>query len=184
MKNAQAGAFKLDAIDPTDLPLPKLLALLNDPEMYYSMQGHKLLDSIDIAQVIVELNNKGMGLLSQCSFSESFAHLRAAERLLRIADEPKHIHHEDRKKLMGLTCNNLGCYYKRCKKPNVALRYMHNALDLELSCRLPGPHTSSTKLNICAILSLLKRHREARKYAASAVSDLLAELRLIRLKVM
>ena len=38
--------------------------------------------------------------MSQCSFSESFAHLRAAERLLRIADEPRHIHHEDRKKLM------------------------------------------------------------------------------------
>jgi len=37
-------------------------------------------------------------------------------------------------------------------------------------------------LNICAILSQLKRHKEARKYAASAVSDLMTELRIIRMK--
>lgn len=112
-----------------------------------------MMDSIDISTVVVDLNNKGMGFLSQCDFDEAFSHLRGAERLLRISEEPRHLYHEDQRKLMALTSNNLGCYYKRCKKPNVALRYMHNALELELSCKLPGPHTSSTKLNICAILS-------------------------------
>ena len=47
--------------------------------------------------------------------------LKTAENLMRIADGPMHIHKDDRHKLIALTLNNLGCYYKRVKKPNVAL---------------------------------------------------------------
>jgi len=85
--------------------------------------------------------------------------------------------------MLALTYNNLGCYYKRCKKANVSLKYMKQALTLEQCIRQPKSHQASTKLNICAILSQLSKHKEAIKYATSAVSDLMITLKLIKISI-
>ena len=34
------------------------------------------------------------------------------------------VNDEQKFKMLALTYNNLGCYYKRCKKANVSLKYM------------------------------------------------------------
>jgi tetratricopeptide (TPR) repeat protein len=84
--------------------------------------------------------------------------------------------------MTALTFNNLGCYYKKVKKPKVAYRYMLKALELEEQCDLPESHLASTKLNICAILSSMSKHTEAVQYANSACSDLIEALKLIKIK--
>ena len=106
-----------------------------------------------------------------------------AEKLVRMVEDPNKIHKDDRSKLSALTLNNLGCYYKRIQKPNVALRYMSQALMEEERSRQPKSHIASTKLNICAILSSLSKHKEAIKYAVSAVADLIIVLKLIRINM-
>jgi len=70
----------------------------------------------------------------------------------------KHIVSDEYYKLYSLTMNNLGCYYKKVFKPNVALKYLKDALKNEIESLQPISYIASTKLNICAILSLLKRH--------------------------
>lgn len=45
------------------------------------------------------------------------------------------------------------------KKPNVALSYLKIALDNELQSGQAKINIASTKLNICAILSILKKYK-------------------------
>ena len=56
------------------------------------------------------------------------------------------------------------------------------ALQNEIELMQPISYIASTKLNICAILSQLKRHEKAIVFANSAISDLLITLQLVRIK--
>ena len=47
-------------------------------------------------------------------------------------------------------------------RPLVALRYMKLSLKADLQNEAPLSHIAATKLNICAVLSSLKRHTEAK----------------------
>lgn len=85
-------------------------------------------------------------------------------------------------KLYSLTMNNLGCYYIRISKPNVALNYMKKALKNDVESGQPASYISSTKLNICAVLSELNRHDQAIIFASSAISDLKTTLRVLKNK--
>ena len=87
----------------------------------------------------------------------------------------------DYNKLYSLTMNNLGCYYKKIMKPNVALRFMNQALEKETESRQPKSHIASTKLNICAIYSTLKKHDKAVEIALSAINDLRRTLQIVKL---
>jgi hypothetical protein len=58
---------------------------------------------------------------------------------------------------------------------------MSAALAEEIKSQQPKSHIASTKLNICAILSTLDKHKEAIKYAVSAVADLIVIVKLIRI---
>ena len=96
-----------------------------------------------------------MECLSQGKFKEAMAQLKMAEKIILNC---KGIVSDEYYKLFSLTMNNLGCYYKKIFKPNVALKYLKNALKNEIDSLQPISYIASTKLNICAILSLLKRH--------------------------
>ena len=65
--------------------------------------------------------------------------------------------------------NNMGCYYKKIGNPNVALRYMLLAIKSDIENKAPMSHIASTKLNICAILSLLGKHLTAILFAQEAI---------------
>ena len=54
----------------------------------------------------------------------------------------------------------------------VALRYMKLSLKSDRENKVPLSHLASTKLNICAVLSSLSRHSEARHYAKEAIQEL------------
>ncbi len=92
-----------------------------------------------------------------------------------------------------MSLNNMGCFYRRCKKLHAALRCLEQALEIELryanDSRSPlpiycisfdtGAHLSladapispaGTHLNICAVLSELKHHEAALVHANAAIS--------------
>ena len=76
-----------------------------------------------------------MQYLNGMNFQQTLMHLRVAEKLVNNVEDQGRIHKDDRSKLMALTLNNLGCYYKRINKPNVSLRYMSSALKEEIKSR-------------------------------------------------
>ena len=51
-----------------------------------------------------------------------------AEKISTQIQCPAMMKQSDKNTLMALIFNNLGCYYKKNKKPKVALQYMLNAL--------------------------------------------------------
>ena len=97
--------------------------------------------------------------------------LRMCELLLKDK-RTKSITTDDRNKISALTMNNTGCYYKKVGNPNVALRYMLAALRSDVANKAPLSHIASTKLNICAILSILGKHLTAIQFAREAVAHL------------
>jgi len=54
-----------------------------------------------------------MEKLGQGQYQESFKYLNAAERLITAVDNPDLLNEDDKLRLMALTYNNLGCYYKK-----------------------------------------------------------------------
>lgn len=89
--------------------------------------------------------------------------------LVCASEENKLIDSQDRKRLFALTMNNLGCYYKKIHKPNVALKYMQLALEADLTNQVLPSNLASTKLNICAIYSQINKHLPALRYVKSAI---------------
>ncbi len=82
-------------------------------------------------------------------------------------------------KLLSITYNNFACLYKRKKNPEEALKYLETALEAERDQLFLAPNKveantehAGTHLNICAILSQLKRHWEAIKVAKQALDVL------------
>jgi len=71
---------------------------------------------------------------------------------------------------MSLTYNNLSYYYQTRKKPLLALKYLHRALEVELGdFNTPLARVAQTKLNICAVLSSLGKHVISRDFALGAI---------------
>eukprot|EP00359_Climacostomum_virens_P003945 CAMPEP_0204903166 /NCGR_PEP_ID=MMETSP1397-20131031/4086_1 /ASSEMBLY_ACC=CAM_ASM_000891 /TAXON_ID=49980 /ORGANISM="Climacostomum Climacostomum virens, Strain Stock W-24" /LENGTH=388 /DNA_ID=CAMNT_0052071755 /DNA_START=568 /DNA_END=1731 /DNA_ORIENTATION=+ len=73
-------------------------------------------------------------------------------------------------KLLAITYNNIGCYYKRLGKNKTALKYLRLALELEAHTAADATNLAGTHLNICAILSKLNQHSKAYQHAAIALS--------------
>ena len=112
----------------------------------------------------------------------AFKYLKMAEKLCMQAQQVQKTPQIDQ--MLALTYNNLGCIYKKNSKPNVALQYMLKALKVESESAISKSQQAGTKLNICAILSQLNKHTEAIKYCKAATNDLMATLKMIRLKNM
>lgn len=74
---------------------------------------------------LVHLNKYGMEYLSNGNFKESHLKLKLAEKIVTAMQDN---YSDDYYKLYSLTMNNLGCYYKKIFKPNVALKYLKLAL--------------------------------------------------------
>lgn len=61
---------------------------------------------------------------------------------------------------MCLTFNNFACYYRKLDKPRSALCYLEKVLGLEVKMGNLG-NLGDTHMNLCGVLSGLKRHTEA-----------------------
>ena len=141
----------------------------------------------------LELNREAMLQLNLDADQRCFQLLKQARSTLQlwssITVEPSY----NQNKIWTLTCNNLGCYYKKANKPYAALKHLNTALDLEKYNFQLFAHRSddvklekalaehaSTFLNICAICSSLGKHHEAIQKALMAISCIKRAIRLLR----
>jgi tetratricopeptide (TPR) repeat protein len=120
----------------------------------------------ELESIVLRYNKVAMDYLKLDNHKETLILLKKAEHILSTEDS------EDmpsRLKLVSITFNNLGCYYKKCKKPLVALHYLQKALDIEIEIDSDNANIASSHLNICAILSSLSRHEDALPHAKKAI---------------
>merc|ERR1719482_2569539 len=75
----------------------------------------------------------------------------------------------DNTSLLAVTCNNLGCYYKKVGKLHGALSYLRRALTMEVELHTDEVTLAGTHLNICAILSKLEKHDKAVQHALASL---------------
>jgi tetratricopeptide (TPR) repeat protein len=117
--------------------------------------------------LVTHYNTAGMMLLQAGNFKLSFELLRKGE-VLTGKHGPLHSA-ESRKRLRAVSLNNMGCFYRRRKKLHAALRYLEQALELELSISGAPISPAGTHLNICAVLSELRHHDAALVHANAAL---------------
>ena len=127
----------------------------------------------DIEAIVLRYNMVAMDYLTLENFKDTFILLKKAESIL---SNEQNEYMPKRLKLFSITFNNLGCYYKKSKKPLVAISYLQRSLELEVELSSDPSALASSHLNICAILSSLKRHEEALIHSAKAI-DLLEQSR-------
>eukprot|EP00927_Polykrikos_kofoidii_P071540 TRINITY_DN67800_c0_g1_i1.p1 TRINITY_DN67800_c0_g1~~TRINITY_DN67800_c0_g1_i1.p1 ORF type:complete len:1032 (+),score=97.84 TRINITY_DN67800_c0_g1_i1:160-3096(+) len=121
-------------------------------------------DNDDFQQLVLGCNKDGMDYLRKGQYKQAFEQLKYAEAVLiakQGEDEPTN--------LLAVTCNNLGCYYKKVGKLHAALSYLRKALKIEVSLQTDDVTVAGTHLNICAILSKLDKHDKAVQHASCAL---------------
>lgn len=122
----------------------------------------------DLRQVVLSANADGIDLLRRGHPSMAFDSLKYAEAVL-VANPELSAAEPD---LFGITCSNLGCYYKKVGLPRVALQYVERAMQVEHALGNDAQQDTcalaTTKLNACAALSGVGQHEEAEKLAIEA----------------
>lgn len=118
----------------------------------------------DFQSLVLSCNKDGMDALRKGQHKAAFEQFKYAEAVL-IANQSD----GDTTSLQAVTCNNLGCYYKKTGKLNGALSYLRRALKMELELKTHEVTLAGTHLNICAILSKLEKHDKAVQHALSAL---------------
>ena len=109
-------------------------------------------------------NIVGMIFLQQKKFKLSLEMLKKAETFSNKSLIKK-----------SLTYNNLACLYKSQGKMRVALNYLQEALVIEKKLK-NNQNIADLFLNICAVLSSLKKHKEAFQASLNSVALLQEEL--------
>mmetsp|Transcript_66492 Transcript_66492/g.152320 ORF Transcript_66492/g.152320 Transcript_66492/m.152320 type:complete len:1053 (-) Transcript_66492:162-3320(-) len=117
----------------------------------------------DMQDLVLGCNRDGMDSLRKGNMKGAFEQLKYAEAIL-IANQQ-----DENSSLLAVTCNNLGCYYKRTGKLHAALSYLRRALKIEVSLQTDNVTVSGTHLNLCSILSMLEKHDKALQHALCAL---------------
>jgi tetratricopeptide (TPR) repeat protein len=111
---------------------------------------------------VLRYNRKAMTLLGNNDYDLSLVYLNKAQKLLRGVPLTSC------SKAMGITLNNLGCYYKKVNQPMQALMYLNQAVEIGKS----GDDLNSlaaTYLNLSAVESSLNHHLQALESALKAI---------------
>merc|ERR1719191_1933899 len=111
-----------------------------------------------------------MDFLKNGQNEAAFDRFHYAEAML-LANQKDH----DNSALLAVTCNNLGCYYKKVGKFHGALSYLRRALKMEVELKADQVTLSGTHLNLCAVLSKLEKHDKAVQHALCAL-ELMSKL--------
>ncbi|OMJ93363.1 hypothetical protein SteCoe_3719 [Stentor coeruleus] len=107
-----------------------------------------------------------MESLKENKLQDAFRMLQKAEEMLKFPDG------NDFTKLLAITNNNLGCYYKRIQKLPLALEYLFKALKVEIHNVYDKSNLAGTHLNICAVYSLMNQHEKALGHGVLAIKIL------------
>jgi len=118
----------------------------------------------DFRSLVLSCNKDGMDALRKGQHKAAFEQFKYAEAIL-IANQTE----GDNTSLLAVTCNNLGCYYKKVGKLHGALSYLRRALKMEVELDTDDVTLAGTHLNICALLSKLEKHDKAVQHALCAL---------------
>jgi len=118
----------------------------------------------NIQELVSSCNKDGMESLRNGQDKAAFEQFKYAEAIL-LANQMN----EDNSALLAVTCNNLGCYYKKTGKFHGALSYLRRALKMETELNTDEVTLAGTHLNLCAILSKLEKHTKAVQHALCAL---------------
>jgi tetratricopeptide (TPR) repeat protein len=116
-----------------------------------------------IEPLVLNWNKLAMENLREENYSEALRLLQKAEELLKYPDG------NDSSKLLGITYNNFGCFYKKYQKYSMALKYLFKALDIEINSVFDKTNLGGTHLNICAVYSAINQHSKALSHGISSV---------------
>merc|ERR550539_855305 len=118
----------------------------------------------DFQSLVLSCNKDGMDSLRKGQDKAAFEQFKYAEAVL-IANQTE----GDNTSLLAVTCNNLGCYYKKVGKFHGSLSYLRRALKMEVELKTDEMTLAGTHLNLCAVLSKLEKHDKAVQHALSAL---------------
>jgi tetratricopeptide (TPR) repeat protein len=135
------------------------------------MENAKSINEYESA--VLRYNKIAMNYLKYNNLKDSLLLLRKAEDLLNSTAS---LSIPNRLKLIAITLNNLGCYFKKRKQPKVALHYLEQAMEIESQTEVENINLASSHLNICAVYSSLNNHKRALAHAKLAISLLEAEM--------
>ncbi|OMJ92187.1 hypothetical protein SteCoe_5057 [Stentor coeruleus] len=110
----------------------------------------------DVKNTVLELNRNAMALLKNDIINEALTLFKKSIEIISITKNC-----ELKYKLLGISQNNLGCYFKRIDKPKTALKYLKKACVNEEKANISNIDRAGTFLNVCAILSALGKHKAA-----------------------
>jgi tetratricopeptide (TPR) repeat protein len=122
------------------------------------------MDNHSTETLVFSYNKRAMDYLRKENYQKSLIYLTKAEELLNSD------HFESKSKLLGITFNNFGCFYKRTGNPLLALNFLKKALDLEYRPPIDYNNLAGTHLNMCAILSNIGEHSKAIDHAIKAMT--------------
>jgi tetratricopeptide (TPR) repeat protein len=119
--------------------------------------------------IVLRYNKVAMNYLKFNNLKDSLVLLKKADEILNSNED---INIPNRLKLIGITLNNLGCYYKKRKQPKVALSYLKRALEVESQTKSDEINIASSHLNMCAIFSSLSKHQKALHHSKQSLKIL------------
>jgi tetratricopeptide (TPR) repeat protein len=121
-------------------------------------------DQNALANLIHSCNSQGLKDLRNGDLKSAFDHFKYAEAMLLANQQDS-----SGTTLLSVTCNNLGCYYKKVGKFHGALSYLRRALKLEMELDVDQMTIAGTHLNLCTVLSKLEKHDKAVQHALCAL---------------
>lgn len=119
--------------------------------------------SIEYEQIILNSNKAALQLLKVSDFPSAKTYLDTCLNILSSKYLP------NSKKLLGITLNNYGCYYKRQGLLEKSLKLFHKSIQASTQA---GSNVSETFLNISNVLSQNSNHAEALQAAYNAIKSL------------
>jgi tetratricopeptide (TPR) repeat protein len=122
----------------------------------------------DISSHVLLLNCQAMSTLDKPKYALKL--LQQAEEILER--DNKSLNLENKPNLLAVTYNNLACYHKSIKQPNVSLNYLQKVLKIEIENFAEPLDLATTHLNLCAIFSSLGKHSKAISSCFSALKYL------------
>lgn len=95
-------------------------------------------------EVILDLNKQAMDCLNdERTVPQTLKLLQKADKLLEKSGKTS-----DTYWIQSITLNNFGCYYKKVGKPNSALKFLNQALNLEMKSGQEAIAIAGTRLNM------------------------------------
>lgn len=115
-------------------------------------------------EIVISYNKLAMEQLQQENYDNSLSYLKQALMGIKgINEEYK------RNKLMAVTYNNLGIFFKRMANYPEALKYLYKAVDLDNKLPNEIGTISGAHLNICSILSQQGDHNSAIRHGLRSI---------------